>query len=160
MLRPGSARSSSSGARTLEDVIKWGSSELFANIPDPPSQEAQPAAGEAGAEEGQQLQALEQQRPDDAAASGADVEMTDAAAPPPSAAAVAAKPQQISYSTEQVQRLLERGATTCVAAAIDGISEGESAAAAALGAGLEMASVRFWPDVGKRVEEDTGMKLP
>jgi hypothetical protein len=222
VLRPGPARSSMSGARTLEDVIRWGSSELFASMPDAAEPAAAAAAGTDAAGEHQQqlLQGAE-----GAAAAGGDVEMKDAAAAggeDASAAAAAAgevaadadaaakasgseqQQQQlttegstgksssseaahlITYTPEQIQQILDGGAAACAAAitalenapapsprASDsaaaagsgsggGATPGGGAAAAVaavpadLGAGLDMALVRLWPDVEKRVDDDAG----
>lgn len=148
VLRPGPARSSMSGARTLEEVIRWGSSELFANYPDSLSEDekqqkaAASAAAAAGApafaagadaKEGQQQEG--QAGTAEAAAAGGDVVMQDAAAaaaaegatadkqPPETAAAgaVVAKPavQPLAYSAAQVEQVLTRGAAVCAAAAAD-----------------------------------------
>jgi hypothetical protein len=171
-----------SGAKTLEDVIRWGSAELFSNFPDSQSEQQAgdaAAAGEGGAAAAKAPDAAKQE----AAAAARDVEMAEAAAPPGSGAAAGAagavvpwkRSQLIAYTPDQLAQVLSKGAAACAAALSAGgagvLSPRAVAAAAAaggdaaadgasaagdFGAGLEMVAVRAWPDVDRGVDEEVG----
>lgn len=123
-------RPTSAVAKTLEDVIRWGSSQLFANSTDTQGQAppAAAAAADAGALESKDPQAGADGQPEPAAAAaaalanGGDVVMQDAAAEPAAEEAAVAAPghkgksDQIIFSREQILQLLDRGAAACAAA--------------------------------------------
>lgn len=173
-----------SGARTLDEVIRWGSNELFAHYPDAPGGQQQEQAAAAEAATGQPApQQLEAAGKD---GSPGDVEMQDASAagaagveaagkeaernlPPAAAAAggsgaLVAKPavQPLSYSSGQVEQVLQKGAAACAAAAAAGSSDagaaggGDASVPSDLGLGLESVVVRLWPAVDKGVDHDCG----
>jgi hypothetical protein len=168
-----------SGARTLEDVIRFGSQELFANYPDVPSDNQQQQGGAAatavdaaaaaaanGAGDKQQQQQLAKAEAD------GDVAMQDAS---PAGAegtaaesgAVVLKPavQPLAYTADQIDQVLQKGAAACAAAAAataagsgDGSAAagGEGAVPSDLGLGLESVAVRLWSDVDKGVDQECG----
>lgn len=185
VLRPGPARSSMSGARTLEEVIRFGSNELFSNYPDPLSDDQQQQdaagalAGDAAAaaapdgEGGKQQEAKAEPGGDvvmqdglAAAAEGTIAEKSPEAAA--AAGAVVPKPavQPLAYTVDQIDQVLQKGAAACAAAAAAtaaGSSDGTAAAAGEgadvpsdLGPGLESVVARLWSDVDKGVDQECG----
>lgn len=195
-----------SGARTLDEVIRWGSNELFAHYPDAPGGQQQepqpagatgPAAGEAPATEAAAASGQPAaQQPEAAGKDGSpgDVEMQDASAAgagaggtegpgteaepnlPPAAVAAGTSGalvaklavQPLSYSSGQVEQVLQKGAAACAAAAAAAAAGSSDAAAAGggdasvpsdLGLGLESVVVRLWPAVDKGVDHDCGELL-
>ncbi|GLI58399.1 hypothetical protein VaNZ11_000099 [Volvox africanus] len=158
-----SASGSSVGLKALEEILKWGTAQLFKQSGE--GADATGLMGSGGA--------------DASAPSNVDSARTDGSGVV-HAAATSRRQERATYSDEQVQEILDLGYSACCntsatdADAVDAagaamVAEAEppdvglmSAAAVAggdgggvpLGPGLELVTVRTWGDVDKRLEDD------